>query len=68
MNETYDYRTGDANWGDRSWTSFSNEQQAHIVDDWYGSFVGRLNSVDAQRDPAFRFIRDNIRAGNSHDV
>ena len=59
---------------------FNNEQQAHMVNDWYGAHVVRdsagmfvfdsqgipvtdLNGFDALNDPAFHFIRDNIRTG-----
>lgn len=40
MSESYDY-AGDTNWSSRDWNSFNNEQQAHIVDDWYGRHVMR---------------------------
>ena len=57
-----------------------NEQQAHIVDDWYGAHVAvdasgnfrydalgvpitDLNGAAATDDPAFHFIRDNVRTG-----
>ncbi|HEY7333593.1 MAG TPA: hypothetical protein VH639_01825 [Bryobacteraceae bacterium] len=85
MSGNYDYfdargRMNDTAWPRRSWGSFNNEQQAHIVDDWYGAHVARdaagmfvfdaqgipvtdLNGFDALNDPAFHFIRDNIRTG-----
>jgi hypothetical protein len=67
LSENYDYFSGnritDLSWQSRSWNGFNNEQQAGIVDDWYGTFRADLNATDALRDPAFRFIRDNIRAG-----
>jgi hypothetical protein len=72
---TYDYHSGDGEaarltdltWAQRSWTDdFTREQQAHIVDDWYGAFCGtfknlvelssNLNSQNALADPAFPFI------------
>ena len=73
-------RTGDTAWPMRRWRTFNNEQQAHIVDDWYGEHVFRdgmgkfvfdaqdvpltdLDGIDALNDPAFHFIRDNIRLG-----
>lgn len=81
----YDYydssgRLADKAWPMRSWGTLNNEQQAHIVDDWYGAHVVRdgagnfvfdaqgipmtdLDGFDALNDPAFHFIRDNIRAG-----
>lgn len=52
-------------WADRDWRSYSLEQQAHIVDDWYGANHADLNSEKAISDPAFRFIRDNIRAARN---
>ena len=59
----YDYATGDANWASRGWRSFNNEQQAHIVDDWYGRHYLGLNSPAALRDPAYHYIADNILPG-----
>jgi hypothetical protein len=85
MDSNYDYfdsrgRMGDTAWPRRGWGTFNNEQQAHIVDDWYGAHVFRdaagmfvfgadgapvtdLDSLASLDDPAFHFIRDNIRAG-----
>jgi len=40
MGDNYDYAS-DANWKTRDWNSYNNEQQAHIVDDWYGNHVTR---------------------------
>jgi hypothetical protein len=31
-------RLNDIQWASLSWTDFTREQQAHIVDDWYGAF------------------------------
>jgi len=59
----YDYATGDANWAARGWRSFNNEQQAHIIDDWYGRHYTNLKSLAALRDPAYHFIADNILPG-----
>ena len=71
-------RLVDLSWTGRAWNSFTNEEQAHIVDDWYGAHahgadgsyqiaggipVTDLDSAAALRDPAFHFIRDNIRTG-----
>lgn len=86
MSEDYDYydkargRTGDLTWTTRGWDSFNNEEQAHIVDDWYsmnvvtdsdGKYQGRdgipVTDLDGQKallDPAYPFIRDHIRLGN----
>jgi hypothetical protein len=75
--DNYDYK-GDSMWNTRPWSSFNNEQQAHIVDDWYGAHVSwsgtynydaegipvtELDSMEAVQDKAFGFIRDNIRTG-----
>ena len=67
LSQNYVYFQGnrltDMSWQGRSWSGFNNEQQASIVDDWYGAHFADLDSTDALRDPAFRFIRDNIRTG-----
>lgn len=68
LSETYEYHQGsdrlaDTAWQSRRWSGFNNEQQAHIVDDWYGAHRADLNAPAALNDPAFRFIRDHIRAG-----
>jgi hypothetical protein len=69
LSENYEYYQGDrltdSSWQSRSWEGFNNEQQASIVDDWYGAHAPDLNSFRALNDPAFRFIRDNIRLGNN---
>jgi hypothetical protein len=63
-NTSGDYAyAGDANWASRGWRSFNNEQQAHIVDDWFGRHYTALDSLAALRDPAYRYIRDNILPG-----
>ena len=78
---TYNYHAGDSEsqrldniqWSKLSWENdFTREQQAHIVDDWYGAFCGsfatldelnnNLNSQGALTDPAFLFIT-KCRAG-----
>ena len=46
MDSNYDYfdsrgRLQDTAWQSREWGTFNNEQQAHIVDDWYGAHVVR---------------------------
>lgn len=72
QSNNYDYHSGagesgrlvDRSWSTRPWNSFNLEQQAHIVDDWYGAFHTNLDSVEALNDPAFRFISNNIRAGS----
>lgn len=69
LSEDYDYfdaglgRLGDNSWFGRTWAGFNAEQQASIVDDWYGAHFNDLESFDAINDPAFRFIRDHIRMG-----
>lgn len=70
LSDNYAYfqgiRTEDTSWHARSWAGFNNEQQASIVDDWYGIYTtnnNALNSFNALNDPAFRFIRDHIWTG-----
>jgi len=63
ISKTYDYSTGDANWDSRGWHSFTAEQQAHIVDDWYGRNYLQLDSPQAFKDKAYHYIRDNILKG-----
>jgi hypothetical protein len=67
LSDNYDYYTGtrlmDLSWQSRAWKGFNNEQQASIVNQWFRIYSGDLNSFAALNDPAFRFIRDNIRAG-----
>jgi hypothetical protein len=78
---TYDYHSGigeahrldDIGWSRLTWENdFTREQQAHIVDDWYGAFCVfftnlqelnvNLTSQTALSDPAFLFIT-KCRAG-----
>jgi hypothetical protein len=40
MSTEYKYES-DNKWNERAWNSYNNEQQAHIVDDWYGRHVTR---------------------------
>lgn len=69
--DQYDYHAGtaeadrrtDLSWVNRPWSSFTLEQQAHIVDDWYGDHYADLGGVAAVNDPAFHFIANNIRRG-----
>jgi hypothetical protein len=37
LSSDYDYRT-DSDWPHGPWNGFGNEEQAHIVDDWYGNW------------------------------
>jgi hypothetical protein len=62
LSEDYTY-TDDPTWSTRGFASFNNEEQASIVDDWFARHAADLNSLAALGDPAFHFIRDNIRAG-----
>jgi hypothetical protein len=44
LSSNYEYhdargREGDTAWSKRNWSTFNNEQQAHIVNDWYGQSV-----------------------------
>lgn len=78
---TYTYHAGsaesdrktDKSWTTRSWTDqFTREQQAHLIDDWYGAnckafssmqeLSVNLNSPTALQDLAFPFI-SKCRAG-----
>jgi hypothetical protein len=63
MSSTYDYKTGDANWSSRAWSSFNNEQQASIVDQWFDANRADLGSQKALSDPAYHFIRDHVLPG-----
>jgi hypothetical protein len=67
LSENYNYFSGnritDRSWHGRSWDGFNNEQQASIVDDWYGDHQPSLDTFAALNDPAYRFVRDNIRTG-----
>lgn len=52
-------------WSTRSWDDFGDEQQAHLVDDWFGIYHTDLATPAAVDDPAYHYIRDNIRAGHA---
>jgi hypothetical protein len=45
---------------------FGPEEQGAIVDKWFGEFVGKLEGAEALRDPKFRYVERNIRAGTDH--
>lgn len=78
LSTSYGYKD-DPNWAKGPWNHFDNEQQAHIVDDWYGENVVMeagdtkldkqgvpvtdLDGTRAVQAAAFRFIRENIRTG-----
>jgi hypothetical protein len=47
-------------WENSEWGSFKNEQQAHIIEDWYGAHWNDLGSFEATADPAFHFV-DHLR-------
>jgi hypothetical protein len=77
-------RLADSSWTGRDWDSFNNEEQPHIVDDWYraslirdganfefdanGIPVTNFDGEQALNDPAYRFIRDYIRRRNNAHV
>ena len=48
----YDYQPG------QDWTDYNCEQQAHIVEDWFDRGCTTF-------DPCYRYVRDNIRRGNT---
>ena len=58
---TYTYHTpdGEANrltntqWASLPWTDFTREQQAHIVDDWYGAFCFKMVRVNQDEEIQF---------------
>jgi len=46
---------------------FGHEEQAAIIDSWYGQFVTKgLTKTEALRDPRFRYVEHNIRVGHDH--
>lgn len=47
------------------WSSFGIEQQASIVDDWYGDHCTDLNSHAALNNPRFFYIAGHIRIGRT---
>ena len=51
-------------WSTRSWDDFGDEQQAHLLDDWFGLYAFGLVASHATSDPAFHYIRDNTRKGD----
>lgn len=73
-------RLVETEWQRARWDSFNLEEQAHIVDDWYEAALRRaagareptpsdvhrvaFDDIAAWDDPAFRFVRDHIRARN----
>jgi hypothetical protein len=54
--QAYDLKPDEV--GKKSWGEFNAEQQAMIVQNWYGAGM-------SESDKAFAYIRDNIRAGNA---
>ncbi|MEP7309466.1 MAG: hypothetical protein ABJA98_28510 [Acidobacteriota bacterium] len=47
---------------DRDFGRFNLEQQASIIDDWFGRYrPGATPSGEGEADPYFRYVRDNIR-------
>jgi hypothetical protein len=57
-------RRNDPAWPQRPWDKFGIEEQASVVDDWYGENYAEVNGTAASNDPAFPFIRDHVRAGS----
>lgn len=59
------FETGSYDFGPAGppWGSFGLEQQAAIVDKWFGKYAANVNSHDAINDPYFQYIANNIRAG-----
>lgn len=47
------------------WGSYSVEQQASMVDQWYGAHAENLESSAALTDPRFEYITDYIRRGRT---
>lgn len=70
--ETGSYDYGPAN---QAWSEFGLEQQAAIVDHWFGKYAGMWNTTedvitnlttqDAIHDPYFGYIANNIRLGQN---
>ncbi|HEY3291471.1 MAG TPA: hypothetical protein VGK87_15175, partial [Anaerolineae bacterium] len=70
--ETGSYDYGPAG---QAWSDFGLEQQAAIVDHWFGKFAGMWNTTEdvisnlaaqnAIHDPYFGYIANNIRLGQN---
>ncbi len=68
--DSYDY----GNLGGK-WSDYGIEQQAAIVDHWFGKYAGAWSTIEdvannlaqpsAIKDPAFRYIANNIRLGQN---
>ena len=66
-NHTYTPNVGE------QWSNMGLEQQAAIVDQWFGKYAGNWNTIEdvivnlskqeAIRDPSFGYINNNIRLG-----
>jgi hypothetical protein len=71
------FETGSYEYGltGQAWHDFGLEQQASIVDQWFGKFangwntiedvISKLGSAQAAGDPRFRYIANNIRLGQN---
>jgi hypothetical protein len=71
------FETGSYNFGPagRPWSDFGLEQQAAIVDKWFGKYAGSWNTTEdvianlslqqAMQDPYFGYIANNIRLGQN---
>ena len=70
--ETGSYDYGPAG---QAWSDFGLEQQAAIVDHWFGKYAGKWNTTeevianldthDAKHDPYFGYIADHIQLGQN---
>ena len=71
------FETGSYNFGPagQPWSDFGLEQQAAIVDTWFGKYAGSWNTTEdvianlslqqAMQDPYFGYIANNIRLGQN---
>jgi len=64
LSEDYTYND-DPTWSTRAFGGFNNEEQAHIVDDWFEAHSADLLSFAALSDPAYHFIVNNIWPGEA---
>lgn len=57
------YKYGPPGSPSSSWSSFNLEQQGAIVDQWFGGTRASGQTAMDAKDPYFRYVRDNVRAG-----
>lgn len=70
---TYTYHTpdGEANrltnpeWASLPWTDFTREQQAHIVDDWYGAFCFKMVLEEKQFFTSLDDLTNNLNSAKA---